>query len=69
MDLEAWHSRVVAVRASVEKQQVRAIVGPRSTHSGAALFAAGVGRFWVEEMVLWRGMPAEARQRVEGGAK
>jgi cobaltochelatase CobS len=69
MDLEAWHSRGVAVRASVEKQQVRAIVGPRSTHSGAALFAAGVGRFWVEEMVLWRGMPADARQRVEGGAQ
>jgi len=69
MDLEAWHSRVVAVRASVEKQQVRAIVGPRSTHSGAALLAAGVGRFWVEEMVLWRGMPADARTRVEGGAQ
>jgi hypothetical protein len=69
MDLEAWHSRVVAVRASVEKQQVRAIVGPRSTHSGAALLAAGVGRYWTEEMVLWRGMPADARTRVEGGAQ
>lgn len=69
MDLEAWHARVVAVRTAVEKQQVRAIVGPRATIAGAALLAAGVGRTWVEEMVLWRGMPAEARLRVEGGAK
>jgi hypothetical protein len=35
--------------------------------AGVALLAAGVGRFWVEEMVLWRGMPADARARVEGG--
>ena len=65
----AWLARVRLVRASVEKQQVRAVVSPRATQAGVALLAAGVGRFWVEEMVLWRGMPADARARVEGGAK
>ena len=65
----AWLARVRLVRASVEKQQVRAVVSPRATQAGVALLAAGVGRHWVEEMVLWRGMPADARARVEGGAK
>ena len=65
----AWLARVRLVRAAVEKQQVRAVVSPRATVAGVALLAAGVGRHWVEEMVLWRGMPADARARVEGGAK
>jgi hypothetical protein len=69
IDAAAWMARVRSVRASVDKQQVRAIVGPRATVAGVALLAAGVGRFWVEEMVLWRGMPADARTRVEGGAQ
>jgi hypothetical protein len=65
----AWLTRVRSVRASIEKEQVRAIVSPRATVAGEALFKVGVGRYWVEEMVLWRGMPADARTRVEGGAK
>ncbi len=67
VDPAGWLARVRAVRASCEKQQVRAVVSPRATQAGVALLAAGVGRFWVEEMVLWRGMPADARARVEGG--
>jgi hypothetical protein len=69
LDAAGWLARVRAVRASVEKQQVRAVVSPRATVAGVALLAAGLGRYWTEEMVLWRGMPADARARVEGGAK
>lgn len=69
IDAAAWLARVRSVRASIEKQQVRAIVSPRATQAGVALLAAGVGRYWTEEMVLWRGMPADARTRVEGGAQ
>jgi hypothetical protein len=69
IDAAAWLARVRSVRASVEKEQVRAVVSPRATVAGVSLLAAGVGRFWVEEMVLWRGMPVDARTRVEGGAK
>lgn len=69
IDAAAWLGRVRSVRASVEKEQVRAVVSPRATQAGVALLAAGVGRFWVEEMVLWRGMPVDARTRVEGSCK
>ena len=69
LDAAGWLARVRTVRAAVEKQQVRAVISPRATVAGCALLAAGVGRYWTEEMVLWRGMPAEARLRGEGGAK
>lgn len=69
VDAAAWLGRVRSVRASVDREQVRAVVSPRATQAGVALLAAGVGRHWVEEMVLWRGMPADARTRVEGGAR
>lgn len=69
MDAAAWLARVRSVRASIEAQQVRAVVSPRAAAAGVALFAAGWGRQWVEEAILWRGMAADARARVEGGAK
>jgi DNA polymerase III delta prime subunit len=69
LDPAGWLARVRAVRASVEREQIRAVVSPRATLAGVALLGAGVGRHWVEEMVLWRGMPSDARTRVEGGAK
>ena len=61
----SWLARVRLVRAACEKQQVRAVISPRATVAGAALLAAGVGIHWVDEMVLWRGMPADARTRIE----
>ncbi len=69
MDAAAWLARVRSVRASVEKQQVRAVISPRAAKAGVALFAAGWGRQWVEEAILWRGMAADARARVEGGTR
>jgi cobaltochelatase CobS len=69
LDAAGWLARVRAVRASVEREQIRAVVSPRATLAGVALLGAGVGRHWVEELILWRGMPSDARQRVEGGAK
>jgi len=69
LDPAAWLARVRSVRAEVERQQVRAVISPRAAKAGVALFAAGWGRQWVEEAILWRGMAADARARVEGGAK
>jgi hypothetical protein len=69
MDDAAWVARARAVRRAIEAQNVRAIVGSRSIKSGLALFAAGVGRRWVEEACLWRGMASDARDRVEAATK
>lgn len=69
MEPAEWLARVRSVRASVDREQIRTVVSPRATLSGVTLLAAGIGRYWVEEMVLWRGMTADARARVEGGCK
>ena len=63
-----WLSRVERVREAVLKTGVRHLVTPRASKHGAILFAAGVGRKHVEEMVLWKGLDAEQRARVESQA-
>ncbi len=66
---EAWVKRVQAVRRAVESLKVRHIVSPRATIGGVKLFAVGVGQKWAEEMLIWQGMDAEQRARIEGAAK
>jgi hypothetical protein len=63
---EQWLARIRTIRTALEKTQVRAIVSPRAAVAGVRMMAAGVGRHWVEEGLIWRGMPADARARVEG---
>lgn len=64
-----WLARVWTVRKAVELLGVRHIVSPRASKNGVRLFAAGVGRTHVENMVLWKGMAADTRERVEAKAR
>jgi hypothetical protein len=56
---------VQAVRKAVEQERVRHIVSPRASISGAKLLAAGMERAMVEEAVIWKGLPTDARMRVQ----
>lgn len=72
MTSEQWLNRVTAVRAAIAAEKVRAVVSPRASILGDALARAGMGRHWLEEGLLWKGMDADARKRVEariGGGK
>lgn len=69
MDSKAWIARVWTVRKAIELLGIRAIVSPRCTQNGMRLFRAGVGRHHVEAMVLWKGMDADTRARIEAKAK
>lgn len=60
----AWARRVQAIRAAVLGQQVRHIVSPRASISGAKLLATGMDVDAVEEAVVWKGMAQAERQRV-----
>lgn len=68
LSAQDWLSRVRAVRAAVDALAVRHLVTPRAALFGVALFAAGIGRKHIEEMVLWRGLDSEQRARVEAKA-
>jgi hypothetical protein len=60
---------VHAVRAAVDRLKVRHIVSPRATIGGAALFRVGVGQVHAENMLIWQGMDAEQRSRVESAVR
>lgn len=65
MDPGDWIERVRKVREAAGKLKLRFVVSPRATVHGCKLFAAGVGRTHVENMVLWKGVDAATRQKVE----
>lgn len=67
--VDAWIKRVHAVRAACDRLKVRHIVSPRATIGGAKLFAVGVGQVHAENMLIWQGMDAEQRARVETDIK
>jgi hypothetical protein len=60
-----WLARVWTVRRAIEELGIRHIVSPRCSQNGVRLFSAGVGKRHVQEMVLWKGMDADTRARVE----
>lgn len=60
-----WAGRVQAIRKAVESQSVRHIVSPRASIAGAKLLAAGMDQQTVEEAVVWKGLDAGNRARVE----
>lgn len=60
-----WASYVQAIRAAIMAQQVRHIVSPRASITGARLLAAGMAVKEVEEAVIWKGLDAATRQRVQ----
>lgn len=62
---EDWTRHVQRVRKAIMLEQVRHVVSPRASIMGARLLAAGLDRKMVEEATIWKGLPQDARQRVE----
>jgi AAA domain (dynein-related subfamily) len=67
--VEDWLMRVRSVRDAVAKAEVRHIVSPRAVIGGVRLIAQGVGLTHLEEMLLWKGLDAEQRERVVAKVK
>jgi len=64
MTPEEWYTQVVKWRKAAQELGLRVIISPRATLMGCKLFAAGVGRTHVEELVVWRGTDATTRQKI-----
>lgn len=60
-----WTKYVQRVRAAVAAEKARIIVSPRASINGGKLLAQGLPRAIVCDMVLWKGVDAELRKRVE----
>jgi hypothetical protein len=59
-----WLDYVTRLRKACETQSIRHIISPRATIHGTKLFAAGVGRKHVEEMVLWKGIEQATKVKI-----
>jgi MoxR-like ATPase len=60
-----WSTYVQSVRKVVELQQVRHIVSPRASITGAKMLAHGMPRDIVANATIWKGLDANVRQRIE----
>jgi cobaltochelatase CobS len=65
---DGWLARVHAVRKSAEKQGVRAVFSTRASIMGVKLAGQGIGKAWLERMLLWKGMDDATKAKVQAGA-
>ena len=61
---DAWVDRVQAIRKVVFDKREKVIVSPRASYHGADLLNAGFLQSKVEEMVIWKGINKEVKQRI-----
>lgn len=64
-----WVGYVQSIRRAINDEKVRHIVSPRASIYGAKLLAQGLERSVVEDATIWKGLPEEARSRVESRAR
>ena len=68
-EMTEWVQYVQRIRAAIFKLKLRYVVSPRATLGGARLIKAGMARKTIEEIVVWKGMAAEAREKVRAEAR
>lgn len=61
---DQWMDYVLKVRKACETLAIRHVISPRATIHGVKLFAAGVGRKHVEQMVLWKGLDQATQAKI-----
>lgn len=66
---DAWHRRVVALRRAVRETKTRMIVSMRASLEGAKALADGDLQSDVENALIWKGIDADSRSKVEGAAR
>jgi MoxR-like ATPase len=59
-----WARRVQSIRAAVAVAGERLLISPRASINGARLLAAGMKQDDVEELVIWRGVNRDVRDRI-----
>lgn len=53
---DEWVSYVQRVRAAVQEVKARHVVSPRASIYGVKLASAGIGRAWLERLLIWKGL-------------
>jgi hypothetical protein len=64
VDDEQWLALVRSYRNAVNALGIRHIISPRATMHGAMLTKMGVGKHWLEEMCIFKGMDGSTREKI-----
>ena len=62
-----WVEIVQGYRHKAQEIKARVVISPRASINGAKMLAAGFSLESVKEMVVWKGIPADIRTKIEGG--
>jgi len=68
MTADAWVNRVQALRSGAAKEKARVVISPRASLYGVRMIAAGMPQATIEDCLIWRGMDADLRRRIESAA-
>lgn len=60
-----WISFVQSVRRAVATLKERVVISPRATFYGVKLAAAGIGRAWLEKMLVWKGIETGTVEKIK----
>lgn len=60
-----WVERVQELRKAAAAEKARVVISPRASIHGARLLTAGWTQTVVEERIVWKGMDAELKDRIE----
>jgi MoxR-like ATPase len=63
---DEWVSKIQRYRKRVFQTKQRVVISPRASIYGAQLLASGMKEKDVEELVVWKGVSAEIRSKIQG---
>lgn len=66
---DGWLDYVARVREAADKLQVRAVFSTRASIMGVKLAAQGIGRAWLERLLIWKGMDNATEKKVRAALK
>lgn len=66
---DSWIDYVHRVRTAAEKLQIRAVFSTRASIMGVKLAAQGIGRAWLERLLIWKGIDEATQQKLKAAIK
>lgn len=68
-DAKEWLAIVRANREAASDLGIRTIISPRAAIYGVRLAAQGIGKVWLSEMLIYKGMKEQDREKLEASAR
>ena len=63
-----WTKKIQALRAAASDLRERVVISPRASIEGAKMLAAGIREMDVFEMIVWKGIANDIRQKISSKA-